>query len=90
MSRRFCKFVKNKTTAPNLPETGKEIDASYMFDECDNIVYAPAKIPEGVYTMSMMFSACYKLNNYNAFIDKYVYEYDEKVQKENIFVLWEQ
>ncbi len=25
----------------------------------------------------------YKLNNYNAFIDKYVYEYDEKVQKEN-------
>ena len=51
--------------APNLPETGKEIDASYMFDECDNIVYAPAKIPEGVYTMSMMFSACYKLNNYN-------------------------
>lgn len=25
----------------------------------------------------------YKLNNYNAFIDKYVYEYDEKIQKEN-------
>lgn len=25
----------------------------------------------------------YKLNNYNAFIDKYVYTYDEKIQKEN-------
>lgn len=25
----------------------------------------------------------YKLNNYNAFLDKYVYKYDEKIQKEN-------
>ena len=63
------KFIGEMRNINKGPGNGNNVDDKYCVIK-NNPIIAETK-------------DYYKLNNYNAFIDKYVYEYDEKVQNEN-------
>ncbi len=74
---RFPLELLNKVTADDRVVNGPVVNLAELDPNVDN---KNATLPEAEKLES---SDWYKLNNYNAFIDKHVYQYDEKMQQNN-------